>query len=96
MTKNKNKKRICDNSFKEEQEEAVDNEVDFTLARACKREIKEHCSGEDGSNILKCLKDFSNDVNFDQTCLDIIHKRIAQQSHDYRQICKSGKIDPYS
>jgi len=70
--------------FKEEQEEAVDNEVDFALARGCKREIKEHCAGEDGSNILKCLKDFSNDVNFDQTCLDILHKRIAQQSHDYR------------
>ena len=70
--------------FKEEQEEASDNEVDFALARSCKREIKEHCPSEDGKSILRCLKDFSHDNNFDQKCLDILNKRIVQQSHDYR------------
>ena len=70
--------------FKEEQEEANDNDVDFALARSCKREIKEHCPSEDGKSILRCLKDFSHDNNFDHKCLDILKRRIAQQSHDYR------------
>ena len=70
--------------FKEEQEEANDNDVDFALVRGCKREIKEHCSGEDGRDILRCLKSFSHDFDFNQKCLDMLNKRIVQQSQDYR------------
>ena len=70
--------------FKEEKEEAMNNEVDFALTRSCKREIKEHCPTETSRNILRCLKDFSHDNNFDQKCLDIIDTRIVQQSRDYR------------
>ena len=82
--------------FKEEKEEANMNEVDFILTRVCKREIKEHCMAESSRNILKCLKDFSHDNNFDQKCLDIINKRIVQQSRDYRlnpSLKKSCKED---
>jgi len=70
--------------FKEEIEEAVDNDTDFALMRGCKREIKEHCADEDAKDVLRCLKDFSDDSNFDPKCLKIIGKRIIQHSKDYR------------
>ena len=78
------KKECRKQLFQEEKEEANDNEVDFTLLRGCKREIKEHCSGEESRNILRCLKDFSVDNNFDQKCLKVLNKRVIQQSQDYR------------
>jgi len=70
--------------YQEEKEEADDNEVDFALMRGCKREIKEHCADEDVKDVLRCLKDFSDDNNFDPKCLKIMGKRIIQQSKDYR------------
>eukprot|EP00090_Calanus_glacialis_P000340 TRINITY_DN10209_c0_g1_i1.p1 TRINITY_DN10209_c0_g1~~TRINITY_DN10209_c0_g1_i1.p1 ORF type:complete len:1124 (-),score=372.79 TRINITY_DN10209_c0_g1_i1:391-3762(-) len=70
--------------FKEEVEEAVDNDTDFALMRGCKREIKEHCADEDAKDVLRCLKDFRDDSNFDAKCLNIIGKRIVQHSKDYR------------
>jgi len=82
--------------FKEEIEEAVDNDTDFALMRGCKKEIKEHCSNEEGKDVLRCLKDFSDDNNFDPKCLKIIGKRIVQQSKDFRlnpRLQKSCKRD---
>ena len=82
--------------FREEKEEAMNNEVDFALTRSCKREIKEHCPTETSRDILRCLKVFSQDNNFDQKCLDIINRRIVQQSRDYRlnpSLQKSCKED---
>jgi len=70
--------------FQEEKEEADDNDTDFALMRGCKREIKEHCADEDAKDVLRCLKDFSDDSNFDPKCLKIIGKRIIQHSKDYR------------
>jgi len=70
--------------FKEEREEAEDNDTDFALMRGCKREIKEHCGDEDAKDVLRCLKDFSDDSNFDPKCLAIIEKRIVQHSKDFR------------
>jgi len=77
-------KRCRKELFKEEMEEAVDNDTDFALMRGCKREIKEHCADEDSKDVLRCLKDFSDDSNFDPKCLAIIGKRIVQHSKDYR------------
>ena len=48
------------------------------------REIKEHCSGADSKDLIKCLKDFSHDNSFDQKCLEILNKRIVQHSQDFR------------
>ena len=70
--------------FSEEKEEADNNEVDFTLLRGCKREIKDHCASEESRNILRCLKDVSSANNFDPKCLRILNKRIIQSSQDYR------------
>eukprot|EP00092_Neocalanus_flemingeri_P071922 GFUD01088424.1.p1 GENE.GFUD01088424.1~~GFUD01088424.1.p1 ORF type:complete len:1134 (-),score=335.63 GFUD01088424.1:2263-5664(-) len=70
--------------FQEEKEEAEDNDIDFALMRGCKREIKEHCADEDAKNVLQCLKDFSDDSNFDLKCLKVIGKRIIQHAKDYR------------
>jgi Golgi apparatus protein 1 len=69
--------------FQEEKEEAMDNQVDFALIKGCKREIKEHCDEEDPQNIIKCLKDFSEESNFAAKCRDIIQKRITQCMQDY-------------
>eukprot|EP00090_Calanus_glacialis_P009466 TRINITY_DN17839_c0_g1_i1.p1 TRINITY_DN17839_c0_g1~~TRINITY_DN17839_c0_g1_i1.p1 ORF type:complete len:347 (-),score=79.07 TRINITY_DN17839_c0_g1_i1:19-948(-) len=62
----------------------MDNQVDFALIKGCKREIKEHCDEEDPQNIIKCLKDFSEESNFAGKCRDIIQKRITQRMQDYR------------
>ena len=70
--------------FQEEEEEARDNQVDFTLLRGCKREIKEHCDEEDPKSIITCLKGFSEESNFAKKCRDIIIKRISQRMNDYR------------
>lgn len=70
--------------FEEEEEEAVENDVDFSLMRGCKKEIKEHCTAVNASSILQCLADFSTDFNFDPKCQAILRKRIAQRMRDFR------------
>jgi len=84
--------------LKEEMEESMDNDVDFALMRGCKREIKEHCSDIDSKDVLTCLKDFSDDSNFDPKCLKIIEKRTVQHSKDIRlnpRLFKYCKKDAY-
>ena len=71
--------------FEEEEQEAEDTDVDFTLMRACKREIQQHCPDETSDNMLHCLKDFSQvDTNFAQGCDAIIRRRTIQRMKDYR------------
>ena len=84
--KHKEMSRVCRAQlFHEEEEEAEDTEVDFTLMRGCKREIQQHCPDEQADNLLHCLKDFSKlGGNFDQTCLAVIKRRTVQRMKDFR------------
>ena len=68
----------------EEEEEAVNNEVDVPLMRNCKKEIKSHCSNSNASSIIDCLAQFAEDFEFDQKCLNVLKKRITQHNQDYR------------
>ena len=80
----------------DEEEEAVNNEVDVPLMRNCKKEIKSHCSNANASSIIDCLAQFAEDFEFDQKCLNIIKRRITQHNQDYRlntDLAKACKMD---
>jgi len=68
----------------EEEEEAVNNQVDLPLLRNCKKEIRQHCMSANESNLVDCLAEFAQDFDFDGKCLNVLKKRITQHTQDYR------------
>uniref|UniRef100_T1J4W1 Golgi apparatus protein 1 n=1 Tax=Strigamia maritima TaxID=126957 RepID=T1J4W1_STRMM len=70
--------------FNREQEEMLDNSVDFALMTLCKRMIKEYCSDSDVTDVLSCLRDYKDKLKFDGRCRQIVIRRMVQQNTDYR------------
>lgn len=77
-------KKCANVLLQEEEDEAINNQVDIVLMRNCKKEIQQHCSHSNNSQIITCLAEFANEIDFDQKCMKTLKNRISQHSFDFR------------
>ena len=70
--------------FREAEIEAVDNQLDTVLVRACRQELETLCAKAPAKHKLKCLKNHRQSADMSGMCLEVVQRRIRETAHDVR------------